>query len=68
MSYLIYGAEIATLLWFLAFLALSHRLRFESQDQPAAPRDPLGRQFILAARLGFALGLAVLAVATAAAL
>ena len=63
MAYVIYVAEAATLLWFAAFLTLAHRLLLESRSLPSPRLDVPGRRLLLAARLGFTVGLATLAVA-----
>ena len=63
LAYVIYAAEAATLLWFAAFLALAHRLLLESRALPRPRLDVPGRRLLLATRLGFAVGLTMLAVA-----
>ncbi len=63
MAYLIYAAEAATLLWFAAFLTLSHRLWVESRALPPPRLDGAGRSLLRATRVGFAVGLATLTTA-----
>ena len=63
MAYVIYAAEAATILWFAAFLVLSHRLWIESRSLPRPRLDGGSRRLLLATRLGFAVGLATLSVA-----
>ena len=64
MQWLIYGAEAATLLWFLLFLTLFGRLQIESRALSRPRLDRPSRSLQLAAGLGFAAGLATLSAFT----
>ena len=63
MAYVIYAAQAATLLWFAAFLTLSHRLWVETRALPRPRLDGTSRRLLRATRVGFAVGLTTLTVA-----
>lgn len=64
MQWLIYGAEAATVLWFLLFLTLFGRLQIESRTLARPRLDRPSRSPQLTAGIGFASGLFTLSAFT----
>lgn len=60
MDWIVIFAELATLLWFLAFFGLLHATRQAAAGRPAPRLDARGRRVTVHARIALVSGIALL--------